>query len=501
MKHLPSAFGPRRDPENDDHTDLDHANFDQASFSKPLPPLPGNPRIIPREEHSISRRDIDPDALKILYRLIRYGYRAYLVGGGVRDLLLGKKPKDFDISTDARTEKVRGLFRNSRVIGRRFRLNHIYFAGGKVVEVSTFRAYGEGVPGSGSSESLLITEDNTYGDPYSDALRRDLTINGLFYDVSTFSIIDYVGGVEDLNRGVIRFIGEPNVRVQEDPIRMIRAIRHAARTGFVIEEKTYDAICNHRELIRLSAKARLSEELLRELRRGFALESFCLFRHSGLLPLLFPTLSQIIDELGEDAWKKLCGVLSQIDRISKSGKELSPAVLYLGLYIGRITPKLAEELQIGEGSATLELLSSKLFEAEPVEVVQSDESEPVRGRRRGRRRQRGRSGMSSTSVEELRNALFELFKPLGVSRKECEKMEDLLYLRREILRTSPQVWEEILRSTSLRQEVLQLLQITCDDEDERHEYEAFEQIEDEHDHRAERQPHHYRRRRGHRRRR
>src|SRR5712672_4874601 len=204
-----------------------------------------DPRIVPREEHPISRRDIDADALKVLYRLRQFNYTAYLVGGSVRDLLIGRRPKDFDIGTSAHPYQVKKLFRNCWIIGRRFRLAHVKF-GQKVIEVATFRrqvAPGEenvqdGVPAPDPNTpegEHLIHHDNTFGTPEEDAFRRDFTINALFYDIATFSIIDYVGGLEDLRVGIVRSIGDPDVRLNEDPVRMIRAIALAARLDFTLD--------------------------------------------------------------------------------------------------------------------------------------------------------------------------------------------------------------------------------------------------------------------------
>src|SRR5205823_4559248 len=224
-----------------------------------------NPRIVPRAEHTISRRDIDPDALKVLYRLRQGDHVAYLVGGSVRDLLLGRHPKDFDVGTSAHPYQVKKLFRNCWIIGRRFRLAHVKF-GNKVIEVATFRrqvAPGEevvqdGVPAAILHEpseprqaispeverrdSHLIHHDNTFGTPEEDAFRRDFTINALAYDIATFSIIDYVGGLEDLHAGVVRAIGDPDVRLREDPVRMLRAIALASRLEFTVDPPVLDAI-------------------------------------------------------------------------------------------------------------------------------------------------------------------------------------------------------------------------------------------------------------------
>src|SRR5919197_521053 len=223
------------------------------------------PRVVPRAEHSISRRDIDPDALKVLYRLRQYDYTAYLVGGSVRDLLLGRRPKDFDIGTSAHPYQVKKLFRNCWIIGRRFRLAHVKF-GQKVIEVATFRrqvepgeeVVADGVPAPDPTTpegAHLIHHDNTFGTPEEDAFRRDFTINALFYDIATFSIIDYVGGLDDLRAGIVRAIGDPEVRVREDPVRMIRAIALASRLNFKIEPALVDAIRTHRREILKSSPA------------------------------------------------------------------------------------------------------------------------------------------------------------------------------------------------------------------------------------------------------
>ena len=270
------------------------------------------PRIYRREEHSISRKNIDADALKIMRRLMRHGYKAYLVGGGVRDLLLGKKPKDFDIATDATPRRVKALFRNCRIIGRRFKLAHIYFGNGKIFEVSTFRAGQEaesepsGDKDSGDSTSddresgekdLLITHDNIYGDEESDALRRDVTINALFYALRNFSVIDYVGGMDDLRAGIVRVIGDPDVRFAEDPVRMMRVVRHAARAGFAIEPGCREALLRSHASILNCSEVRLFEEIKKDLSSGFAAEILQQLSEHRLLQHLLPELTQHDAEL------------------------------------------------------------------------------------------------------------------------------------------------------------------------------------------------------------
>ncbi len=253
------------------------------------------PRIVERQAHTISRRDIDPDALKVLYRLARNRLTGYLVGGGVRDLLLGREPKDFDIGTHATPPELRRLFKNSRTIGRRFPIVHVYFRGGKVVEVSTFR---RNAPDSG--DGRRIVRDDSWGSPEEDAWRRDLTINGLFYDIETFSVIDYVGGLDDLERRIIRTIGDPFVRFREDPVRIIRAVRHAARIGFEIEPRTWEAMTELHPLIATCSAPRVLEEFLRELRGGCAAPSIKLMSESGLLADLAPRLDAYVRAIGTD---------------------------------------------------------------------------------------------------------------------------------------------------------------------------------------------------------
>ena len=259
------------------------------------------PVIVPRAGHQISRRDIDADALKVLYRLHESGYAAYLVGGSVRDLLLSRRPKDFDIGTSAHPYQVKKLFRNCWIIGRRFRLAHVRF-GLKAIEVATFRkiipAGSDGgasdgpLPTSAAAEDPLIKHDNTFGTPEEDAFRRDFTINALFYDVGTFSIIDYVGGLQDLKDGLIRCIGDPNERFREDPVRMLRAIVMASRLGFRIDQLVVDAIATHRSLMATASPARLIEEYYKILRSGAAEQTFRALAEHRLLDPVTPEIQR-----------------------------------------------------------------------------------------------------------------------------------------------------------------------------------------------------------------
>ncbi len=263
---------------------------------------PGNvaPRILSRPEHIISRKNIDPDALKVLYRLKNNGFVAYLVGGGVRDLLLERQPKDFDIGTSAHPQQVRKLFRNCFIVGRRFRLAHVRF-GRKVVEVSTFRKAAE--PEGGDT---LIHRDNTFGTPEEDAFRRDFTVNALFYDIANFSVIDWVGGLEDLEARVIRTIGDPGVRFREDPVRMLRAVALAARLDFTIDPDTAEAVRALRGEIVRSSSARILEEFYKILRQGRSRRTFEMLHEYGLLAYLLPEADRAI-AAGGDALLGIAG--------------------------------------------------------------------------------------------------------------------------------------------------------------------------------------------------
>ena len=251
------------------------------------------PTVYARSEHCISRKNIDPDALKVLYRLSSLGHTAYLVGGGVRDLLLGRKPKDFDVGTSAKPNEVRHAFRNCFLIGRRFRLAHVRF-GDKVIETATFRQNSQSVGEIIEHAAEGPFEDNTFGTPETDAYRRDFTVNGLFYDIRDFSVIDWVGGMEDLKRKVIRSIGDPEIRFQEDPVRMMRAVKFSSRLGFKIEKGTLAAMKKYHACILNAAVPRICEEVFRLFPYGHSEEAFRLMYEVGLLGDLLPDLAKCI---------------------------------------------------------------------------------------------------------------------------------------------------------------------------------------------------------------
>ncbi len=264
------------------------------------------PRIYLADEHDIDSTQFDPDALYVIQRLQQAGYTAYLVGGGVRDLLAKKKPKDFDVSTSAEPEDIKHLFRkNCLLIGRRFRLAHVRF-GKKVIEVSTFR--------SGESADDLIVRDNQWGTPEEDAIRRDFTINGLFYDPTEHHVIDYIGGWVDIHQGIIRTIGDPVVRFRQDPVRMIRLLKFQARFGFTVAPETARALEQCREDISKSSPARVLEEIFRMLESGSAEPFFRLLQDRGVLQLLFPWLAAFLRDKEREGVYQL---LASVDKIQK----------------------------------------------------------------------------------------------------------------------------------------------------------------------------------------
>lgn len=297
---------------------------------------------------------VDDDAVKVIRRLRRHGHAAYLVGGGVRDLLLGIEPKDFDIATSARPQEVRDLFRNCRIIGRRFRLAHILFSGGKVIEVATFRrdpmeafdqvegefaeemdALRERSRKRRSDADLLIRHDNVFGEPHEDAVRRDFTINGLFYDTESDTVLDYVGGIRDLRSRLVKTIGAPDVRFREDPVRMLRAIKFSARLDLGIDPQAYDAIVAQAGELTRAARPRLLEEVLRLLRGGAAHRSFWLLWETGGLGVLLPTLAAYLDDRAAGS-RLLWDRLDAIDTLKRAGSLPGDPVLLAALMLGPI---------------------------------------------------------------------------------------------------------------------------------------------------------------------
>ena len=302
------------------------------------------PTVISRADHAISRQRIDPDALKVLYRLRKFNHTAYLVGGGVRDLLLERRPKDFDIGTSAHPHEVKRIFRNCWIIGRRFRLAHVKF-GNKTIEVATFRrqvptetrpapvaAHDPGRERDAASPDLdgnrrarrPIRRDNTFGTPEEDAFRRDFTINGLFYDIATFAVIDYVGGMADLRRRLIRCIGDPDERFVEDPVRMLRAISFAARLDFRLDAPVREGIARHRAEIGNASPARLVEEIYKLLRSGVATRIFKRLSRTGLLRHIAPEVNR---PRSAELWRSLEALDAYRARFDEAPDTLSNAIL------------------------------------------------------------------------------------------------------------------------------------------------------------------------------
>ena len=295
---------------------------------------PALPVIRQRPDHCISRKDIDPDALSVLYRLDRLGYTAYLVGGGVRDLLLGRKPKDFDVGTSAKPNEVKRAFRNCFLIGRRFRLAHVRF-GQKVIETATFRQNSQTVGEIIEHAAEGPMEDNTYGSPETDAYRRDFTVNGIFYNIHDFTVIDWVGGLKDLERKLIRSIGDPMIRFREDPVRMMRAVKFASRLGFTIEKDTERAIGKLHSMILLAAPPRVCEEVFRLFPYGKSEAAFRMMWEYGLLGDLLPELSDFIRRDGgveSRTWKYLATLDRYEKAMAKQGYEVPNGLRAASLY-------------------------------------------------------------------------------------------------------------------------------------------------------------------------
>ena len=285
-------------------------------------------RSIPREQHVISRRDISPNALRVLYRLREGGFGAYLVGGAVRDLLLGLHPKDFDVATDATPEQVKSLFRNCRLIGRRFRLAHVVY-GREIIEVATFRANSDDGSGDRELEDGRLVRDNVYGTIEDDAVRRDFTCNALYYAIEDFSVRDYVGGYEDVQARVMRLIGDPETRYREDPVRMLRAVRLAAKLDFTIEPATAAPIPLLAPLLGEAAPARLFEEMLKLFLSGHAVASFERLEAHGLLGALLPETAAALRSNRSGALRRmLVQGLANTDARVAADEPVSPAFLF-----------------------------------------------------------------------------------------------------------------------------------------------------------------------------
>jgi poly(A) polymerase len=315
-----------------------------------------SPRIVPRDAHCISRKDISPNALRVLYRLREGGFAAYLVGGAVRDLLIGLHPKDFDVATDATPEQVKSLFRNCRLIGRRFRLAHVIY-GREIIEVATFRANED--DGSGDRQTVSegrLSRDNVYGTVEDDAVRRDFTANALYYAIEDFSVRDYVGGFEDVQARVLRLIGDPEARYREDPVRMLRAVRLAAKLDFSIEPAAADPIPLLAPLLLGAPPARLFDECLKMFMAGHAEQSFLALEKHGLLQALFPETAKALATNRSGALREtLIQALRSTDLRVAEDKPVTPAFLFAAL----LWPAYCRELAVLQKSGVDPLVAQQ----------------------------------------------------------------------------------------------------------------------------------------------
>lgn len=287
--------------------------------------------VIPRDQHSISRKHISPAALRIIKQLEEAGFQAFLVGGGVRDLLLGSHPKDFDVATSATPEEVRKLFRGARIIGRRFQIVHVRI-GREVIEVTTFRGHHEAENHKAvKNDDGMLLRDNVYGTLETDAARRDFTVNALYYTSKDFSVYDYCGGMADIKTRTLRMIGDPATRYKEDPVRMLRAARFAAKLGFTIEPNTAKPIRELAPLLANISEARLFEEVLKLFLSGSATATLTILKEHGLLKELFPGVDLALDSGNALAANLIERAVINTDKRIRADKSVNPAFLYAAL--------------------------------------------------------------------------------------------------------------------------------------------------------------------------
>lgn len=287
---------------------------------------PMEPTIIPREDHPVSRKHIDQDTLRVLYKLKDMGFDAYLVGGAVRDIMMGRHPKDFDVATNARPHELRKIFRNSRIVGKRFRIVHVFY-GSKNIEVATLRS---AVEITDSRDDLYIEDDNQWGDLKSDAFRRDFTVNALYYNINGFAVTDYTGGMADLHNHIIRTIGDPMVRFCEDPVRMLRAIKFAARYGYKFEAKTEDALEDLPEEIHKASRFRVTEEVFRILTQPNRERGMRMLFEFGFLDEIYPSWMEAI---GDDGFEQVAEFFAAVDRDAEDGRFYPLEVLCAGMFL------------------------------------------------------------------------------------------------------------------------------------------------------------------------
>ncbi len=311
-------------------------------------PVAPQVRIYSRPEHNISRAQISESALKVLYKLQKEGYSAYLVGGCVRDLLLGREPKDFDVVTNADPEQVRKVFRNCRLIGRRFRLAHVHF-GKEVIEVATFRGAGE----EQNDKQVLNKEgrllrDNVYGTIEEDVWRRDFTVNALYYNIKDFSVVDFVGGMADHKAAELKLIGDPDTRFREDPVRMLRAVRFAVKLGFKLHPECEKSMHKVAELLSSIPSARLYDETLKLFMSGYALQTFEMLRHYGLFQVLFPATENCLS-IEENGFPRLLLIkaLENSDKRIEEGKTVTAYFLFAAFLWEPVQMRVKEKMAKG----------------------------------------------------------------------------------------------------------------------------------------------------------
>ncbi|MDD5227882.1 MAG: polynucleotide adenylyltransferase PcnB [Methylococcales bacterium] len=324
--------------------------------------------VIPRPEHNVSRQQISENALKVVYKLKKEGFDAYLVGGCVRDLLLGREPKDFDVVTNALPEQLSRLFSNCRIIGKRFRLAHIIY-GRDIVEVATFRKSGSEKPSEAqrSTREGRILQDNLYGSIDDDVWRRDFTINALYYNIRDFSIVDYVGGMADIQAGLIRLIGDANERFREDPVRMLRAVRFAVKLGFKLHVDCEQAIHLNAHLLASIPAARLHDEVTKLFLSGYGVQTFEMLRHYGLFEVLFPAVEKSLSlETSHFPKMMVINALQNSDKRVEDGKQVTPYFLFAALLyepmLQRANEKVAKGMLASDAhfSAASEILTQQV---------------------------------------------------------------------------------------------------------------------------------------------
>jgi len=336
-------------------------------------------KIYPRAEHCISRSQISENALKVLLRLKKADFDAYLVGGCVRDLLLGREPKDFDVATNASPEQIKQIFRNCRIIGRRFRLAHVFF-GREIIEVATFR----GSEPEESDQQVVhedgrLLRDNVFGTLEEDVWRRDFTVNALYYNIRDFSVVDYTGGMQDHSAGVLRLIGDPAVRYREDPVRMLRAIRFAVKLSFSLHPDTERPIHELADLLKSIPAARLYDEMLKLFLAGYGLQTFELLRHYGLFAILFPAADKCLETQEHDFPRLfLIKALENSDRRFAGGKSLTPYFLLAAVLWEPLQLAVQKRIKHGENetiayqNAANEVLSAQIkITAMPRHITQA----------------------------------------------------------------------------------------------------------------------------------